>query len=124
MIDAFLQICSIHADDAVVFDLPSLTVDRIRDDAEYGGLRIKMRADVDGARVPVQIDIAFGDAIEPGLIDIDMPVLLGLPSPRLRAYPYENGDRGEVSGHGGAGARQHLYEGFLRHLASGAVAPF
>jgi len=73
----------------VVFDLPSLTVDRIRDDAEYGGLRIKMRADVDGARVPVQIDIAFGDAIEPSLIDIDMPVLLGLPSPRLRAYPYE-----------------------------------
>jgi len=89
MIEAFRQICSIHADDAVVFDLPSLTVDRIRDDAEYGGLRIKMRADVDGARVPVQIDIAFGDAIEPGLIDIDMPVLLGLPSPRLRAYPYE-----------------------------------
>src|SRR5271167_1409790 len=87
MIEAFRQICSIHADDAVVFDLPSLTVDRIRDDAEYGGLRIKMRADVDGARVPVQIDIAFGDAIEPGLIDIDMPVLLGLPSPRLRAYP-------------------------------------
>ena len=89
MIETVREICAIEADDAVVFDLPGLAVDSFRHDTEYGGLRIKTRAVVDGARVRVLIDIGFGDAIEPGLVDIDIPVLLGLPAPRLRAYPYE-----------------------------------
>lgn len=76
MIDTFHEICSIDAGDAVSFDIPSLTIDRIRDDTDYGGLRIKTTADVDGARVRVLIDIGFGDAIEPSAVDIDLPVLL------------------------------------------------
>jgi predicted nucleotidyltransferase component of viral defense system len=89
MIEIFREICSIDAGDAVVFELSDLVVDRIRDEMEYGGLRIKTTAHVDGARVRVLIDIGFGDAIEPGLVDLDLPVLLEQPAPRLRAYPYE-----------------------------------
>jgi hypothetical protein len=37
----------------------------------------------------VLIDIGFGDAIEPGLTEIELSVLLDQPVPRLRAYPYE-----------------------------------
>jgi predicted nucleotidyltransferase component of viral defense system len=89
MIETFREICSIDAGDAVVFELSDLAVDRIRDEMEYGGLRIKTTAHVDGAKVRVLVDIGFGDAIEPGLVDIDLPVLLEQPAPRLRAYPYE-----------------------------------
>lgn len=35
------------------------------------------------------VDIGFGDAIEPGAEDINLPVLLEMPSPHLRAYPQE-----------------------------------
>ena len=35
------------------------------------------------------IDIGFGDAIEPGLEEIDLPVLLDFPPPHLRAYARE-----------------------------------
>jgi len=35
------------------------------------------------------VDVGFGDAIEPGAEDIDLPVLLEMPSPHLRAYPQE-----------------------------------
>jgi hypothetical protein len=35
------------------------------------------------------VDIGFGDAVEPGVEDIDLPVLLDMPSPHLRAYPPE-----------------------------------
>ena len=35
------------------------------------------------------MDIGFGDAVEPGIEDINLPVLLGMPSPHLRAYPHE-----------------------------------
>jgi predicted nucleotidyltransferase component of viral defense system len=85
----FRDICAIKADDAVVFDISALAVDRVRDELEYGGLRIKTNATVDGAKVRVLIDIGFGDAIEPGLTEIELSVLLDQPAPRLRAYPYE-----------------------------------
>lgn len=52
-------------------------------------MRLKTYATVDGARVRVVIDIGYGDATEPGLIDIELPVLLDQPAPNLRAYSYE-----------------------------------
>lgn len=89
MLAVFQEICAIKANDGVAFDVQALTIDRVRDELEYGGLRIKTNATLDGARIRVVIDVGFGDAIEPGLNDVDMPVLLDLPSPRLRAYPQE-----------------------------------
>jgi hypothetical protein len=85
----FREICAIKADDAVVFDIDGLVVDRVRDESGYGGLRLKTYATVDGARVRVVIGIGYGDATEPGLNDIELPVLLNQPAPNLRAYPYE-----------------------------------
>ncbi len=49
----------------------------------------KTSASIAGAKVPIQIDIGFGDAITPGPIDINYPALLDAPSPRLKAYPPE-----------------------------------
>jgi Nucleotidyl transferase AbiEii toxin, Type IV TA system len=72
-----------------VFDVAGLAVDLIREELEYGGLRIKTNATIDGARVRVAIDIGFGDVIEPGATELELPVLLDLPAPRLRAYPRE-----------------------------------
>ena len=85
----FREICAIKADDAVDFDIGGLVVDRVRDESGYSGLRLKTYATVDGARVRVVIDIGYGDATEPGLNDIELPVLLNQPAPNLRAYPYE-----------------------------------
>jgi hypothetical protein len=89
VIGVFREICAMKANDAVVFDIPGLAVDRIRDENEYGGLRIKTTAIVDGAKIRILVDVGFGDAIEPGLTEIELPVLLDQPAPRLRAYPYE-----------------------------------
>ena len=85
----FREICAVEADDAVVFDADALAVDQVRDESGYGGLRLKTYATVDGARVRVVIDIGYGDATEPGLDEIELPVLLDQPAPNLRAYPPE-----------------------------------
>lgn len=61
MIAAFRDICAVTVADAVSFDVAGLTVDRIRDEAEYGGLRLKTTATIDGARVRVIVDVGFGD---------------------------------------------------------------
>lgn len=89
MLDVFREICAVEADDGVDIDTAALRIDQIREGLEYGGLRIKTTAVVGGARVNVVIDIGFGDAIEPGLEEIELPVLLDLPTPRLRAYVRE-----------------------------------
>jgi predicted nucleotidyltransferase component of viral defense system len=85
----FREICAIAKDDGVAFDANAIKVERNREDLEYGGLRLRTQAIIDGARVPVLIDIGFGDATEPGLDEIDYPVLLDAPAPKLRGYRHE-----------------------------------
>lgn len=80
----FREICTVALDDGVSFDAAALTVEQMRQDLEYGGLRLKTNAVLDGARVRVLIDIGFGDAVEPE--ERELPVLLDLPAPRLRTY--------------------------------------
>ena len=89
MLDIFREVCAVEMADGVTIDVAALTIDRVRDELEYGGLRIKTNAVVDRARIRVVIDIGFGDAVEPGLAELDMPVLLDQPAPRLRAYARE-----------------------------------
>jgi predicted nucleotidyltransferase component of viral defense system len=89
MVRIFQEVCGASYNDGVVFDPNSVKVDRIREETEYGGLRITATAKVDTAQVRVVIDIAFGDSVEPGLQEIDLPVLLDFPAPHLRAYARE-----------------------------------
>lgn len=76
-------------DDGVRFDLGSLAVDRIREDQEYGGVRIELVARITNARVWLQVDVGFGAAITPEASVVEFPPLLDFPAPRLRAYPRE-----------------------------------
>jgi hypothetical protein len=89
MLAVFREICAVEIDDGVVFDVAGLAADLIRREFEYGGLRIKTDAEIAGARVRIVIDIGFGDAIEPNAAEVELPVLLDLPAPRLRAYSRE-----------------------------------
>jgi hypothetical protein len=87
---AFTDICSTKADpDGVRFDTASIVVSPIREGQEYGGQRITVNAFIKTARIPLQIDVGFGDSIVPGVIDLDYPTMLGAPLPHLRAYPLE-----------------------------------
>ncbi|WP_263359626.1 nucleotidyl transferase AbiEii/AbiGii toxin family protein [Acidicapsa ligni] len=88
--DTFKAICSTSVpDDGVTFDVEGLTAAPIREDIEYGGVRVRTQAIIDGARIPIQVDIGFGDVITPGPVEIDYPALLDSPAPHLRAYPVE-----------------------------------
>lgn len=89
LLGTFREVMAIEADDGVVFDLKGLVIEAIREEVEYGGSRLRTTAALAGARIPITVDIGFGDAVEPGVEDIDLPVLLGMPSPHLRAYPPE-----------------------------------
>ncbi len=89
MLAVFREICAIDENDGIIFNVDALRVELIREELEYGGLRLRTTALLAGARITVVIDIGFGDAIEPGVEEINLPVLLDLPAPRLRAYARE-----------------------------------
>jgi hypothetical protein len=50
---------------------------------------VTLVARVTTAKVALQVDVGFGDAITPGAVHVDFPTLLDLPAPQLRAYPRE-----------------------------------
>jgi hypothetical protein len=84
----FAEICAIDADDGVRYDHQSMKIAPIREDKRYGGMRLSLLALVGSARLPVQVDIGFGDAIVPAADFVTYPTLLdGMDAPRLRAYP-------------------------------------
>lgn len=76
-------------DDGFTFDLESLTAGLIREDQAYGGIRVTAVAHIGGARIRLQIDVGFGDAITPEPGKVEFPTLLEFPAPVLLAYERE-----------------------------------
>lgn len=83
----FETVSAIPVDDGVEF-LRAET-EAIREELEYGGLRLKAKAMIAGARIPLVIDVGFGDSIEPGLERVRVPGVLDLPEPELWGYALE-----------------------------------
>ena len=84
------SICSVEVpDDGLVFNAAGVQAAPIRDEDEYPGVRVRTGATIAGARLPIQIDVGFGDVITPEPIQIEYPTLLDAPAPILRAYPPE-----------------------------------
>jgi hypothetical protein len=88
LVGIFREICAIPNEDGMTFHPQAIKGAEIRKSTGYGGVRIDIPATLDGARIALQVDIGFGDAVTPGPDEISYPVLLDdLPAPRLRAYP-------------------------------------
>ena len=84
----FREIAAVAVDDGIVFDPASVSIEEIRKEAGYGGVRVAIAGELAKARCKTQIDVGFGDAVTPAPVDSIYPVLLGdMPAPRLRAYP-------------------------------------
>jgi len=75
--------------DGLEFNRSAIEVSRIKEDADYEGVRVQFHATLARARIPMQLDIGFGDVITPAPTEIEYPTLLTFPAPILRAYPKE-----------------------------------
>ncbi|MEX2608086.1 MAG: nucleotidyl transferase AbiEii/AbiGii toxin family protein [Kiritimatiellia bacterium] len=83
----FTDACAVKVeDDGMRFDSDSVQIADIRDEQEYHGVRVRLPGFLGRARLAIQIDIGFGDAMYPEPQKIDYPVILDYPAPRLRAY--------------------------------------
>ena len=78
----FNDIFSLECDDALRFDLNTLEVINITEFKEYHGVNVSM----DRTKVPVSIDIGFGDVVYPERMKMEFPVLLDMEVPEVYAY--------------------------------------
>lgn len=86
----FRELCLAPVEeDGLAFLADSVRSTLMREDQEYNGLRINAVALLGRARIPLQIDIGFGDAVTPAPAEADFPSLLHFTSPRIRIYPRE-----------------------------------
>lgn len=82
----FENIFSIECDDALRYDLGTLNVKDITEFKEYHGISVSIMVYLDRTKVPVSIDIGFGDVVYPDRVKMDFPVLLDMEVPEIYAY--------------------------------------
>ncbi|MCW6536939.1 nucleotidyl transferase AbiEii/AbiGii toxin family protein [Sphingomonas lycopersici] len=87
LIADFREIMKLESDDGLVFDIDALAASAIREEMEYGGIRLQTVAYLERTRIPITIDIGFGDALVGAAQWLDYPTLLDLPAPHVRGYP-------------------------------------
>lgn len=80
--------------DGMVFDPTTVKTKRIKEDADYEGVRVTFVGLLGKARVAMQIDVGFGDVITPGAESITYPARL--PRARTVGLPARDGGHREV----------------------------
>lgn len=76
--------------DGLTFHSDTVTAERITEDADYEGVRIKFLGNLGNAEIHMQIDVGFGDVVYPGAVDMELPSMLNFPKAHLLCYSRES----------------------------------
>ncbi len=83
---AFAEILAMDVNDGLTFDVADISASEIREDQVYGGKRLKTTAYLGKTRIPITIDLGFGDALGDPKFEIEYASLLDFESAKIRAY--------------------------------------
>jgi predicted nucleotidyltransferase component of viral defense system len=86
------EIAAPRLEDGVLFDATTIKAQAIKEGAEYEGVRVSFLAKLGSLRLPLSLDIGFGDKVNPAPRLLEFPVLLTLPqlsTPQIFAYSIE-----------------------------------
>jgi len=82
------EIAAISMADGVSFDATEISVESIREEADYEAVRLTLPAGLGGANLKLRIDLSFGDPVKSQRINY--PTLLNDRDFRLLGYPLES----------------------------------
>lgn len=83
---AFSAILAIDGGDGLTYDAANLNAVAIREDQIYGGMRLRTDAYLGRTRIPITVDLGFGDALADPSFEIEYGSLLDFPTASIRAY--------------------------------------
>ncbi len=106
-------------DDGLRFDAESVVGERIVEEADYAGVRLRFAAYLGKARIPMQVDVGFGDPVVPAASAVRLAPILDFPPPEVQGYSRESviAEKYQIMVH--LGEHQQPDEGLLRHLVAG-----
>jgi predicted nucleotidyltransferase component of viral defense system len=87
---AVKEIASIDCSDGVKFMADKISIEKIKEDSDFEGVRVHLPYKMDTIKGYLSIDIGFGDKIVEGPYEMDFPILLDFPSPRIFVYSLES----------------------------------
>jgi hypothetical protein len=89
-VELIQDVCAIvDPSDGLEYQADTVRGEAIREQAPHDGIRIHLLAVLGSARIPLQIDVGFGDAINPKPLEISFPTILDHSAPTVRAYRKE-----------------------------------
>jgi predicted nucleotidyltransferase component of viral defense system len=83
------EIGHIETEDGMIYDFSQLAGEALSPDAEYPGVRFRFQGKLGQARIPMQVDIGFGDVLISEPEQIVFPTLLDMAAPNIRCYSME-----------------------------------
>ena len=89
LVEIFREICAISSSDSLSFPPDAIRAEAIRETADYGGIRVHLVATIGRTRLPLVVDIGFGNAIEPAPRLASFPAIFDDAAPRVFVYPRE-----------------------------------
>ena len=88
---AMQDLCDVAVEeDGLVFDAASLSVEQTMEGAHYQGVRVRLMGYLGKARIPMQIDVGFGDALVPAAEEVRLPSVLDLAPATILGYSRES----------------------------------
>jgi len=91
VVAAIQEICEQPApEDGLRFAAETVVGERIIEAADYEGVRVRFTAYLGKARIPMQVDIGFGDPVTPTPSTVRLPTILDFPAPELQGYSRES----------------------------------
>lgn len=91
IVQTIRDICSqVVQADGMIFEPGSVQGERIKEEADYEGVRVRFLGFLGPARITMQIDVGFADVVSPAPIPLEYPTLLQMPAPQLRGYSRES----------------------------------
>jgi hypothetical protein len=89
--DIFKTLCELPVEaDGLTFVSATVKAEEIREDDIYGGVRVTLLGRLGRIRIPIQVDVGFGDVVTPAPEVRPFPTLLDLPPPLLPMYSRES----------------------------------
>ncbi len=86
---AVKEIGEMDLNDGLFYDFSQLKQESISPDSKYPGVKLKFEARLGQARIPIQIDIGFGDSVIPSPVEMKFPTLLNTEPPVIIGYSKE-----------------------------------
>ncbi len=91
IINLIREICLTDVNpDGISLEPDSIMGEPIREDADYEGVRVRIRGTLGTAKIILQLDIAFGDVVIPSVARASLPTILDLPAPEIQVYSRES----------------------------------